>query len=206
MTVQPFKEITQYMSSLELLGEVVCEGGEKPLPGPDHLFEVEKHVLHNVKVADDKHTCGITGICRLVNEEFLLSDGRHSKLKLLNRSYQIISTGDVPDWPEDVCRTGQREAAVAVDDEEDRHKILLVCVKAGKIEHIRTIKCQHLCVGLAHHGGHLYIAAENALYVYDMAGGQGRQLYSDDTGQDTVYKCAVSPDGSRIYITNNTNH
>jgi len=67
MTFQPFKGISEYLFSLEMLGEVICEGGEKPLPGPDHVFEVEKHVLHNVKVADDKDTCEISGICRLAN-------------------------------------------------------------------------------------------------------------------------------------------
>jgi len=128
MTFQPFNGIMEYMSSLEMLGEIICEGGEKPLPGPDHVFEVEKHVLHNVEVADDKFTCKIAGICRLANGEFLLSDTYNSKLKLLNSSYQVMSTSNVPDWPQDVCSTGQREAAVTVDNNEDRHEVLLVRV------------------------------------------------------------------------------
>jgi len=206
ITFQSSKGTTEYLSSLEMLGEVICEGGEKPLPGPEHVFEVEKHILHNVKVADDKNCCGITGICRLANGEFLLSDNANSKLKLLNSSYQVMSTSNVPDRPQDVCSTGQREAAVAVNDGEDRHEILLVRVKAGKIEQMRTIKCQHWCVGLAHHGGHLYVTTCTSLHVYNIAGGQGRQLYSDETGKYTVNRCAVSPDGSRIYITNVTNH
>jgi len=206
MTFQSFKRITEYLSSLEMLGEVVCEGGEKPLPGPDHVFEVEKHVLHNVEVADDKHTCYITGICRLANGEFLLSDNRNSKLKLLNSSCQVMSTSNVPDSPQDVCSTGQREAAVTVDDYKDRHEILLVRIKAGKIEPMKTIKCQHTCRGLAYHGAHLYVTTLTALHVYDMAGGQGRQLNIDETGEYTVYSCAVSPDGSLIYITNYTHH
>ena len=206
MTFQPFKEIIEYLSSLEMLEEVICEGGEKPLPGPDHVFEVEKHVLHNVKVADEKNVCFITGICRLANGEFLLSDRDNSKLKLLNSSYQVMSTSDVPDNPRVVCSTGQREAAVTVDDTKDRHEILLVRVKAGKIEQMRTIKRQHTCGGLAHHGGYLYVTAKTALHVYDMAGGEGRQLYSDKNGVITVVSCAVSPDGSRIYITNATHH
>jgi len=206
MTFQPFKGLKEYLSSLEMLGEIICKGGEKPLPGPDHVFEVEKHVLHNVEVDDDKHRCGIIGIYRLANGEFLLSDNRNSKLKLLNSRYQVMSTSDVPDYPQDVCSTGQREAAVAVDDGKDRHEILLVRVKAGKIEQTRTIKCQHPCRGLAHHGGQLYVTTGTALYVYDMAGGQGRQLYSDKNGKITVARCAVSPDGSRIYITNFTHH
>jgi len=206
MTFQHFKGVTEYLSSLEMLGEVICEGGEKPLPRPDHVFEVEKHVLHNVKVADDKHTCWITGICRLANGEFLLSDRENSKLKLLNSSYHVLSTSDVPDNPRDVCSTGQREAAVTVNDTKDRHEILLVRVKAGKIEQMKTIKCQHTCGGLAYHGGHLYVAARTALHVYNMAGGQGRQLYSDEKVGITVNRCAVSPDGSRIYITNYSYH
>jgi len=206
MTFQPFKGITEYLSSLEMLGEVICEGGEKPLPRPDHVFEVEKHVLHNVKVADDKHTCGISGICRLASGEFLLSDGENSKLKLLNSSYQVMSTSDVPDRPQDVCSTGQREAAVAVDHKKDRHEILLVRVQAGKIEQMKTIKLQHICGALAHHAGHLYVTTNTALHVYDMAGGQGRQLYSDTTRASTVFRCSVTPDGSQIYITNYTHH
>jgi len=206
ITFQSFKGITEYLSSLEMLGEVICEGGEKPLPGPDLVFEVEKHVLHNVKVADDKNTCYITGICRLAKREFLLSDGENSKLKLLNSSYQVMSTSNVPDWPEDVCSTGEREAAVAVDGGKGRHEILLVRIKAGKIEQMNTIKLQHRCGGLAHHGGQLYVTTNTALHMYDMAGGQGRQLYSDETGKYTFTRCAVSPDGSRIYITNATHH
>jgi len=207
MTFQPFKGITEYLSSLEMLGEVICEGGEKPLPGPDHVFEVETQVQHNVKVADDKLTCKISGICRLTNGEFLLSDNGNSKLKLLNSSYQVMSTSDVPGCPRDVCSTGQREAAVTVDnDYQDRHEILLVRVKAGRIEQMRTIELQHPCGGLVHHDGQLYVTTGTALHVYDMAGGQGRQLYSDETGQYTVYRCAVSSDGSRIYITNYTHH
>jgi len=142
----------------------------------------------------------------LSNGEFLLSDTVNSKLKLLNSSYQVMSTSDVPDWPQDVCSTGQREAAVTVNDNKDRDEILLVRVKAGKIEQMKTIKLHHSSAGLAHHGGQLYVTTGTALHVYDMAGGQGRQLYSDKNGENTVHRCAVSPDGSRIYITNFYKH
>jgi len=72
---------------------------------------------------------------------------------------------------------------------------------------MKTIKLQQTCRGLAHHGGHLYVTTGTALHVYDMmAGGQSRQLYSDETGMYTVTRCAVSPDRSRIYITNYACH
>ena len=206
MSFEPFKGIKEYMSSLKMLGEVTCEGGKKPLPGPDHVFEVETQVQHNVKVADDGETCYIAGICRLANGEFLLSDTTNSKLKLVSSSFKVISTLDVPDFPRELSSTGQLEAAVAVDNLKDRHEILLVRVKAGKIEHTRTIKLQHRCLGLAHCGGHLYISDWTALHVYDMASGQSRQLYIDWTGEYPVHRCAVSPDGSQIYITNRNKH
>jgi len=101
---------------------------------------------------------------------------------------------------------GQREAAVGVDDEKDIHEILLVRVHAGKIEQKKTIKLQHAIGALAYHRDHLYITTGTALYVYDIASDFDRQLYSDDTGERTVNGCVVSPDGSRIYITNNANH
>jgi len=187
--------------------DVNCKGGEKPLPGPDHVFEVEKHVLHNVKLDDDKHTCGITGICVLADGEFLLSDSENSKLKLLNSSYRVISTSNVQDGPWGICSTGQREAAVVVDnDDKNRHEILLVRVKAGKIEQIRTIKLQHKCAGLDHHGGQLYVTTNRVLHVYDMAGDQDRQLYCGQIGSFTVSSSAVSPDGTHIFITNYTHH
>ena len=171
LSFEAYKEIIENLSSLERLGEIICVGVEKPLPGLDHVFEVKKHVLHNVGMADDNdnaasdttasvdddddddddheekeekgddgNACDITGICRLATGEFLLSDQKHSKIKLLNSSYDIISTSDVPDKPWSVCCIGQREAAVSVDDEKDRHEILLVRVNARKIEHKRTIK------------------------------------------------------------------
>jgi len=117
-----------------------------------------------------------------------------------------MSTSNVPDWPRDVCSTGQREAAVSVDG-KDRREIMLVRVKVEKIEHIKTIKLQHFCAGLAHHGGQLYITTNTALHVYDMADGKGMKMYSDGRKVGiNVNKCAVSPDGCRIYITSTTHN
>ena len=206
MTLDPNKGITEYLSSLDMLGEVICDGGEKPLPGLDYVFEVEKHVLHNVKVADEK-TCNIVGICKLATEEFLLADNFNLKLKLIDSNYKVTSTCDVPEHPQDVCLIGEREAAVLVNkNSENRHEIHFFCVRSGTLLKTRCIKLQHKCSSLAHNSGNLYITTKTSLHVYNISSGQGRQLYSDETGEYTVNCCAVSTDGSQIFITNVSNH
>jgi len=207
MSFQHFTGITENLSSLEVLGVVICEGGEKPLPGPDRAFYVDKHVPHNVKVADDEEICNIQGICRLTSGEFILSDNFNSKLKLLDISYKVISTCDVPQYPDAVCLIGEREAAVAIDNkDEDRHEIHIFRVRSRRLLKTRTIKLQHDCTGIDHQSGDLYIATGTSLHVYNISGAQDRQLYSDQTEEYTVSRCAVSADGSRIFITNQTNH
>ena len=207
MSFKPHKAITKYLSSLEMLGDVLFEGGEKPLPAPTHVFEVEKHVLHNVKMAADKRICNISGICKLATGEFLLVDNYNLKIKLLENNYEVISTCNVAEHPQDVCLIGEREVAVTVNkNSEDRHEIHFYHVRSGTLLKSRSIKLQHECVGLAHNSGTLYITTDTSLHVYNISRGQGRLLYSDQIGEYTVHRCAVSPDGSRIFITDCTNH
>ena len=207
LSFQPNKSITECMSSLEMLGKVIFERKVKPLPGRDCVFEVKTHALRNVTVADDKRDCIITGICKLATGEFLLADFGNSKLKLLNSSYEVISTCDVLEYPKDLCLIGEPETAVTVNKgSEDRHEIHLFRVRSGTLLKMKIIKLQHLCIGLAHSSGDLYITTNNDLHVYNISSGQNKKLYSDKTGPNTVYRCAVSPDGSRIYITNFSNH
>ena len=135
----------------------------------------------------------------------ILSDHINLRLKLLDSSYKVISTCDVPKLPHDVCLTGEREAAAAVNnDVEDRHEIHFFRVRSGRLLKTRTIKLQHCCRGIAHHSGDLFIATGFSLHVYNILGDQSRELYSDQTGKYTVCGCAVSPDGSRVFIINRT--
>ena len=204
LSFQPNRSITEFLSSLEMLGEVICNGGVKLLPGPDCVFEAKQHALHNVKVAKDKDICTIVGICKVATGECLLADNHNSKLKLLNSNYKVISTCDVPEYPQDVCLTGEREAAVTVND-KNQHEIYFFRVRSGTLLKTRTIKLQHPCFGLAHSHGDLYITTNTDLYLYNTARGRSKKLYSDKTGPYSVYRCAVSSDGSRIFITN-TDH
>jgi len=205
ITFQPYKGITDYLSSLVTLGDVNVVGDKNPLPDSDHVFRVDSSQQHNVRVAGDAEVCDISGACALPSGEYLLADYTNCKLKLLSPDFRFKTSFDVPKYPRDVCCTGEHEAAVTVDH-DGRHEILLVRVQAGKMVKTRTITVQHSCTGLAHHGGQLYVTTNTALHVYDLKSGKDRLLYSDQTGEDTVARCAVSRDGSRIYITNYTHH
>ncbi|KAH3719352.1 hypothetical protein DPMN_062184 [Dreissena polymorpha] len=61
---------------------------------------------------------------------------------------------------------------------------------------------QHSCCGIAHSHKDLYITSGTALYKYSMSGYPLKKLYEDTSGDRTVFKCAVSPSGDRIFITN----
>jgi len=195
----------KYLSSLEDLGKLVCKESERNMPlYPNRMFKVENQVLYKVRLPDDAFICMISGMCVLPNGELLLADSNNSKLKLFSRRNGITDTLDFPDTTWDVCNTGNMEAAVTVDN-QDRHEIRLVRVQEGQIKLLKTIQLEHYCLALAHYGAKLFITALTAL-EFDLTSGQSRQLYSDSRKSLTVYKCAVSHDGSRIFITNKDNN
>jgi len=207
MLFEPYTQIAENLSSFKMLGEVICDGREKLPLRPDRVFEVEEHVLHNVKLKGDTRSCNITGLCKLASGEFLLIDNYNLKIKRLNSNYKVTFSCDVPEHPQDVCVVGDREAAVTVNKKsENRHEIHLFRLRSEGLVKTRSIDLQYQCCSLAHHSGNLYITTHTSLHVYNISSGQYRQLYSDETGKYTVYRCAVSPDGSRIFITNATNH
>jgi len=91
--------MTEYMSSLQSLGEVVCTF-------TNHVFAVAMSVSHNIKVTDDKETSEISGVCGLPNGELLLADKNNAKLKLLNTNYEVIAVCDVPKFQHEFLLSG----------------------------------------------------------------------------------------------------
>ncbi|KAH3718011.1 hypothetical protein DPMN_060808 [Dreissena polymorpha] len=76
-------------------------------------------------------------------------------------------------------------------------------VSNGQLVNGRKLQLPHKAVGIAHHQGALYITSGTALYHYTLTGTLVKNLYEDRSGYgSTVYKCAVSPAGDKIYVTN----
>ena len=89
ITFQPYKGITDYLSSLETLGDVTVVGDENPLPGSDHVFRVDSRQQHNVRIAGDAEVCYINGACALPSGEYLLADSNNCKLKLFTPDFRF---------------------------------------------------------------------------------------------------------------------
>ncbi|XP_052249986.1 uncharacterized protein LOC127857570 [Dreissena polymorpha] len=79
-------------------------------------------------------------------------------------------------------------------------------VSNGQLVNGSKLELPHAAVGIAHHQGALYITSGTALYQYTLTGKLVKMLYESKAGDSTVYKCAVSPAGDKIYVTNLAKH
>ncbi|KAH3895760.1 hypothetical protein DPMN_019925 [Dreissena polymorpha] len=165
-----------------------------------NVFKVQGKSEHNVRIPGDSYPCRITGICALPNGQVLVADSPNKRVKLLSQQYQVVSYWDVYAYPQAICLITPSEVAVAVDT-INIHEVQFITVNQGKLVPGRKFQLQHTCRGIAHHQGHLYICSHTALLKYTLSGKLICRLYQDRLAALTVYKCAVSPTGDRLYIT-----
>ncbi|KAH3815724.1 hypothetical protein DPMN_144255 [Dreissena polymorpha] len=126
-----------------------------------------------------------------INE--MLADYTNKNVKLLNQQYKVVSHCGVAAYIEDICLITPSEVAVPVNEWGNTHSQLALG---------RKFQLQHICYGIAHHQGDMYITSENALYKYSLSHKQVCKLYEDQSGAWTVSRCAVSPIWDKLYITN----
>ncbi|XP_052768016.1 uncharacterized protein LOC128208494 [Mya arenaria] len=84
------------------------------------------------------------------------------------------------------------------------YEIHFLSVTREKIETLRKFMTYLNCRSIAHNQGQLYMCSGNALDKFDLCGRHVKTIYEDMSCKRTVVKCAVSPDGKVIYVTNNT--
>ncbi|KAH3839029.1 hypothetical protein DPMN_112450 [Dreissena polymorpha] len=117
----------------------------------------------------------ISGICEITNGEFLLTDKRNLKVKLLDQTYEVVAQCDLPSQPMSICRIDSSLVAVAMDIK----KIIFIKVTNLQLLIDRTLEFQHLCNGIAYHQGNLFITTDTALYQYTVDGRLVSKLYED---------------------------
>ncbi|XP_052232355.1 uncharacterized protein LOC127845466 isoform X2 [Dreissena polymorpha] len=167
----------------------------------NNVFTVNEKSVQNVKIPSDSDICSISAICALRDGQVLIADRVNKRVKLLNEQYQVVShCGVIADiW--DMCPITPSEVAVAVDDLGNTHEVQLITVIQSELVSGRKLQLQHRCRGIAHHQGDLFIASGTALFKYTVNGQLVGTLYEDQSTDDTVDKCAVSPTGDKLYIT-----
>ncbi|XP_052259817.1 uncharacterized protein LOC127864178 isoform X3 [Dreissena polymorpha] len=165
------------------------------------VFNVQSITKHNVRIPSDKGVCHIRGICVLPHGQVLVVDWNNDNVKLLNQQYQVVSHWDVKAEPLDICLITPSEVAVAVNT-SNIHEVQFITVNQGKLVSGRKFQLQHECTFITHHQGDLFVTSGQELYKYSLNGKLICRLYQDRSSVFAVFKCAVSPTGDRLYITN----
>ncbi|XP_052275438.1 uncharacterized protein LOC127874838 [Dreissena polymorpha] len=169
----------------------------------DKVMNVKRKSEYNVKIPSDRNqTFHLEGICSLPSGQVIVADHSNKKVKLLDKSYNVSGHCDVSGHPSDICQITSSEVAVTLYGEG----VQFISVSNGQLVNGRKFKLPLVATGIAHHLGALYITSGTALYHYNMTGTLVKKLYEDTGGACAVFKCAVSPDGERIFVTNHTNH
>ncbi|XP_052282936.1 uncharacterized protein LOC127879894 isoform X1 [Dreissena polymorpha] len=200
ISFQPNSEIVQYLTTLLGLGKIermmVQDNSNK-------VITVKGKSEHNVKVSSDLEECSITAILVLPAKQIFVADNRNKKVKLLDQQYQVVSHCSVTGNPHALCDITPSEVAVTVnEDDKNIHEVQFITVNNRQLVIGRKLQLQHECVGIAFHQGDMYITALTALYKYTLNGKLVSKMYEDTSDSYTVFKCAVSPTGDKLYIIN----
>ncbi|XP_052265573.1 uncharacterized protein LOC127868045 [Dreissena polymorpha] len=196
-------DIELYLSQLSSLGWIVDSMQSLTLKmNPDKVMTVKRKFEYNVKIPSDINQTCIIGICSLPSGYVIVTDYNNKNVKLLDKSYNVSGHCDVSGPPCDICLITSCEVAVTIGGT----CVQFISVSNGQLVNGRKLQLQHNAVGIAHHQGALYITSRTALYHYTLTGTLVKKIYEDAGGAVTVFKCALSPDGERIFVTNFTNH
>jgi len=207
LAFQPYTGILDYLSTLTKLGELSCTGVSlTSLPGPDHIFVKENETHYNA-CHGNEYTCSICDMCVLPTEQTLLADCDNKSLQLLYNKLTMISSHYLGKLPSSICYVGNSEVAVALDDENNKCTIQYICVTDGGFEYTEACQLDHYCGSMACHGDRLFVLSSDTLYLYPTRKPEGRVLHKLKNSDNYTKRCAVSPDGTRIFISrfdNNT--
>ncbi|KAH3722028.1 uncharacterized protein LOC127854459 [Dreissena polymorpha] len=197
-------DIEQYLSEQVGLGKILQETQSLPLHAdPNHVFTVLQANQYDVSLPSDSQqkTQYITSICIIDNDKIILTDNGLKRVKLLDQHYKVISHLDMHLSEGGMCQISTNEVVLALI-EWSTHMLHFICVNNGQLVKGNKLKLQHKCSGIAYHSGNLFVNSRTALKQYNMSGELLKSLFEDTTGSATVFKCAVSLPGDRIYVTN----
>ncbi|XP_052235312.1 uncharacterized protein LOC127847442 isoform X2 [Dreissena polymorpha] len=196
-------DIEQYLSKHSSLGRILDSMQSLTLKmNPDQVLTVKRRLEYTVSIpSDTSQSFSIFGICIMPSDQVIFTDYHNKKVKLLNQQYNVSSHCDVSGGPWDICQITSSEVAVTLNTD-----VQFISINNGNLVCGRKISLQHAVYGIAHHEGALYITSGTALYHYNMTGTLVKKLFEGARGSRTVFYCAVSPAGDKIYVTNTRQH
>ncbi|KAH3791879.1 uncharacterized protein LOC127837297 isoform X2 [Dreissena polymorpha] len=194
--------IEQYLSQQASLRSIVDSMKSlSVVMNPVKVLAVKRKSKYNVKISKDSMQSHIRGICSLPGGQVIvLYHNNNNRVKMLDKNFNVSSHCDVSGAQWDICLITASEVAVTLDDAG----VQFMSVSNMQLVNGRKLQLPHKAVGIAHHQGALYITSSTALYHYTLTGTLVKKLYEERGGEYTVFKCAVSPAGDKIYVTNRT--
>jgi len=200
LAFQPYTRIQDYLSTLAKLGELSCTGGSaSSLSGPHHIFVKESETHYNACHGKEE-TSLINDMCVLPKGQTLLGDYHNYSLKLLNDKFTVISSHNLGKHPISLCYVGNSEVAVALEYDNSKCTIQYIRVSDGSFVYTEARKLEHYCDSMACHGDRLFVLFRDTLYLYPTRRSEGRVLYKLKNSDNYAKRCAVSPDGTKIFI------
>ncbi|XP_052254120.1 uncharacterized protein LOC127860229 [Dreissena polymorpha] len=189
---QPNTDIVQYLSKLSSLGKTLIVR-----ENPDQIIRIDGRSEYDVHMKDDKLQCRIRDMYVFPNGQVLVADNNNNNIKLLNQQYKVVSHCRVSCMSEGMCQITPTEVCVTVGSD-----VQFIEVNISKLVTDRKLQLQHDCTGVSYHQGDLFVASGTALYKYTLKGKLVSKVNENKADHHTVYGCAVSPTGDRLYITN----
>ncbi|KAH3874649.1 hypothetical protein DPMN_037900 [Dreissena polymorpha] len=184
--------IRQSLRDLKRIGQIIKQT-------PNKIIECKRSRRYNVRMKDDIEDVLITGICESTNGQYVICDSRNKKLKLLDSAFQIISRLEVPGCIHGITSVDATKLVCSVSGKK-LNLLYFVAVNVEGLEIVNYTDLPHDCRGICRRDEELYVSSINALYVYTLAGELLRKIDVNESIH-SVHRCAVSLDGTRIYVT-----
>ncbi|KAH3787591.1 uncharacterized protein LOC127841993 [Dreissena polymorpha] len=176
-------------------------------------FRIRERHFYNIKsttiLQKDELTCNVTGITQLPDESIVLVDSMNCKVKLLDKTFKIVSQIRLPDWPMDVCISTDDIAAVTVCDKRQRHEVHFISVKNNDLKTEKMFKLNHECSAIGSHDGYLYIGSFDTVFKYKPCGQLAAIVFQnrvEDNYFPTVQRLKINRQLNTMFVTDYRNN
>ena len=172
-------------------------------------LKVKRHSKTNVRMSADRETPYITGCVIMPGDRVVLCDRYNNKLKLLDKSFKLQDSLDLPSGPWDISVVNDTTVIITLPDKKQLQYIEV----APRVKLGRVLQLDKMCWGVQVVGSDIYITCHSYVFGFGHNGGEVRIL--DNNGnlkkrlgvnQDKTfmfkkpYYLAVSVKSNKIYV------